>query len=211
MLKKTVGNWVDGDRFFDREDDLAALQGFVRDGTHTLLTGQRRLGKTSLVRELIRRLSLDGEIKTAFIDLEDARDAADAIAAMTLETTPILSRARRWSIRRDKLLERFLAVDMKADYNDAWIKVRAKVNRGNWKKRGDRLMADLAAQESQVLLVIDELPLLITRLLREDGNRDRAKRVSAADEFLSWLRKVAQRHRGRICVIVSGSIGIVRS
>ena len=26
MLKKTVGNWVDGDRFFDRHDDLLVLR-----------------------------------------------------------------------------------------------------------------------------------------------------------------------------------------
>ena len=56
MLTKTVGNWVDGDRFFDREADIAELEARIRDGTHTLLTAQRRMGKTSLVRELLRRL-----------------------------------------------------------------------------------------------------------------------------------------------------------
>ena len=53
MLTKAVGNWVDGERFFNREDDLAALQENVRDGTHTLITAQRRMGKTSLVRQLL--------------------------------------------------------------------------------------------------------------------------------------------------------------
>ena len=37
MLKKTVGNWVDGDRFFDRESDLAALHEHVCQDTHTLI------------------------------------------------------------------------------------------------------------------------------------------------------------------------------
>ena len=50
MLKKTVGNWVDGDRFFDRENDIAALRQNVYEETHTLLVAQRRMGKTSLVR-----------------------------------------------------------------------------------------------------------------------------------------------------------------
>ena len=59
MLRKTVGNWVDGDRFFNRKADIAELEGRVRDGTHTLLTAQRRMGKTSLVRELLRRLKGD--------------------------------------------------------------------------------------------------------------------------------------------------------
>ena len=37
-LKKAEANWVDGDRFYDREVDLEALMERVRDGTHTLLT-----------------------------------------------------------------------------------------------------------------------------------------------------------------------------
>lgn len=32
--------------------------------------------------------------------------------------------------------------------------------------------------------------------------------IEAAAEFLSWLRRNAQAHRGRLCLIVSGSVGI---
>ena len=63
MLKKTVGNWVDGDRFFDRHDDLLVLRDAVLDGTNLLLTGQRRMGKTSLVRESLRRLKAEDGIR----------------------------------------------------------------------------------------------------------------------------------------------------
>ena len=62
-LKKAGGNWVDGDRFFDREAELEALSERVREGTHTLLTAQRRMGKTSLVRELLRRLADERKFK----------------------------------------------------------------------------------------------------------------------------------------------------
>ena len=44
-LRKAGANWVDGDRFFDRETELQALTERIRDGTHTLLTAQRRMGK----------------------------------------------------------------------------------------------------------------------------------------------------------------------
>ena len=70
MLKETVGNWVDGERFFNREDDLAALQDHVREGVHTLITAQRRMGKTSLVRQLLRVLDGREGIRTVFVDLE---------------------------------------------------------------------------------------------------------------------------------------------
>ena len=78
-LKKAGANWVDGDRFFDREAELALLSERVRNGHHTLLTAQRRMGKTSLVRELLRRLKDEGRFRTVFVDVEDARTAADAV------------------------------------------------------------------------------------------------------------------------------------
>ena len=65
-LRKAGGNWVEGDRFFDREVELEALEERVRDGAHTLLTAQRRMGKTSLVRELLRRLNRSSPGMTRF-------------------------------------------------------------------------------------------------------------------------------------------------
>ena len=79
-LRKAGGNWVAGDRFFDRVRDIEALEERVRDGAHTLLTAQRRMGKTSLVRELLRRLGDTADFEPIFVDLEAAMDPADAIA-----------------------------------------------------------------------------------------------------------------------------------
>jgi len=68
MLKKGGSNWVEGEKFFDREIELETLEERVRDGTHTLLTAQRRMGKTSLVRELLRRLGETGDFESVFVD-----------------------------------------------------------------------------------------------------------------------------------------------
>ena len=45
------------------------------------------MGKTSLVRELLRRLAKDSEFETVFIDLEAALDRADAIAEVAVRAT----------------------------------------------------------------------------------------------------------------------------
>ena len=75
-MRKAGGIWVDGDKFFDREAELEALTERVQEGTHTLLTAQRRMGKTSLVRELLRRLKDSGQCETIFVDLESAATPA---------------------------------------------------------------------------------------------------------------------------------------
>ena len=89
VLKKAGANWVEGDRFFGREVELQALAERVRDGTHTLLTAQRRMGKTSLVRELLRRLDEEGRFETVFVDLEDAGTPADAVAEIGARSRPV--------------------------------------------------------------------------------------------------------------------------
>ena len=71
-MRKGGSNWVSGEDFFGRETELEILDERVREGTHTLLTAQRRMGKTSLVRELQRRLAETGEVETVFVDLEAA-------------------------------------------------------------------------------------------------------------------------------------------
>ncbi len=59
-MKSFTGPPVIGDNFFDRDRELQILERRVRDGNHILLTGQRRMGKTSIARELGRRLEDKG-------------------------------------------------------------------------------------------------------------------------------------------------------
>ncbi len=94
-LKKAGANWVDGDRFFDREAELEVLGERVQNGTHTLLTAQRRMGKTSLVREFLRRLRAEGSFETVFVDLEAADSAADAVAEIASQARHVQGAWRR--------------------------------------------------------------------------------------------------------------------
>ncbi|MBN2384179.1 hypothetical protein JXQ70_14980 [bacterium] len=47
-LKQAYGNWVEGDRFWDRKDDIKLMIQYLDESAHILLTAQRRMGKTSL-------------------------------------------------------------------------------------------------------------------------------------------------------------------
>ena len=104
-LQKAGANWVDGDRFFDREVELKLLCERVRNGTHTLLTAQRRMGKTSLVRELLRRLDAQGEFETVFVDLEGAASAADAIAEIATQARSVQGLGQTFSDKFGNVLE----------------------------------------------------------------------------------------------------------
>ena len=201
-------NWVDGDRFFDREAELQLLRERVGNGTHTLLTAQRRMGKTSLVRELLRRLEEDGEFATVFVDLEEAMDAADAVAEIATRARPLQDFRRRitsWFKNsvgdvRDNIEE--------MGVSELRVRLRAGLDAGNWKRIGDQVFETLAANNRPVVLAIDELPILVNRLLKGHEYRITPERLAMTDSFMGWLRKSCQSYEGKVCLIISGSVGL---
>lgn len=207
MLRKAGGNWVSGDRFFDREGDIEALAERARDGAHTLLTAQRRMGKTSLIREVLRRLGDAGEFTPVFVDLERALDAQDAIAELASRCRPIAPLWNRVKAAFERLPSIGDIID-EVQASELRVKLRAGIDPGNWQYRGDRIFEHLAEHDPPVVLAIDELPLFVNRLLLGHGRSITPERRSSADEFMSFLRKNGQEYNGRPCLMVSGSIGL---
>ena len=197
-VKPSTGRWVSGEDFFDRAPELQRLESMVCDGNHVLLHGQRRMGKTSIARELGRRLELQGWT-FLFTDVEGATSPEDAIADIAAAAHPI----RSISSRIAETMGRWVGENVdEISASEFRVKIRAGMS-GSWRHHGTRLIEHLAEHPAPVLLVIDELPILLMRLLREDGGRGRV------DEFLSWLRSAFQRVGDRSPVlVVSGSIGL---
>ncbi len=198
-MRSATGRWVSGEDFFDRERELEVLKTRVREQNHVLLTGQRRMGKTSILRELGSRLESEGWI-FLFADVEGATCPEDAISEIARAVHPVRSIASRFAGTMQRVLnenvEQISALDFK-------VKIRAGLDAGSWRRHGEQLLRDCAIQEKPVLLVIDELPIFLKRMLNRDGNKRRV------DEFLSWLRGVLQALDGESFVlIVSGSIGL---
>ena len=205
---RTSSNWVYGDRFFDREAELCSLRERVEDGTHTLLTAQRRMGKTSLVRELLRRLDEEGRFATVFVDLEGAMDAPDAVAEIAARAWPLQGvRSRLASLAGAGLREVRSSIEELA-FAELKVKLRGRLDAGSWQRMGDGAFEALAASGRPVVLAIDELPIFISRLLKGHDYRMTPERRAAADGFMGWLRRCAQDHCGRVCLIVSGSVGL---
>ena len=198
-MRSSTGRWVSGDDFFNRENELRILERHVRDHNHILLTGQRRMGKTSIVRELGRRLEIEGWV-FLFADVEAATCTEDAIADIAKAAYPIRSITSRFATGMKRLLKENIE-EIGAD--EFRVKIRAGLDPGSWRRHGKELLRNCAEHDKPVLLAVDELPIFLKRMLQHDNG---AQRV---DEFLSWLRGVFQDLGDDSPVlIVSGSIGL---
>ena len=201
-MKSVTGPWVSGDDFFDRESELDILEQRIRDGNHVLLTGQRRMGKTSVARELGCRLKAQ-EWVFLFIDVEDATCPEDVIADVAEAANQVRTLKSRITTGTLSLLNRLSHRIKGIGPRQFRVSFRAELNKGNWRRFGDKLIRDCAEHNQPVLLVIDELPIFLKRMLRADEGH------KVVDEFLSWLRGALQRHDGNTPVLmVSGSIGL---
>lgn len=198
-MRPSTGRWVSGENFFDRETDLKILQQLIQDRNHVLLTGQRRMGKTSIMQELGRQLQDDGWT-FVFCDIEGAECPEDVIAEMAYSARIVQSRIRRFVSGMGRRIGE--NIEELGVYNFR-VKIRAGIDAGNWKSHGKNLLQDCAENKNPTLLVIDELPIFLKRMLDHDQD---SKRV---DEFLSWLRgEFQQLGQDGPVLIVSGSIGL---
>ena len=88
------------------------------------------------------------------------------------------------------------------------VKLRGSLDAGNWQRIGDQVFEALAANDRPVVLAIDELPILVNRLLKGHEYRVTPERLAVTDGFMGWLRKYCQTYEGKVCLIISGSVGL---
>jgi hypothetical protein len=74
--------------------------------------------------------------------------------------------------------------------------------------KGDELFRILSKSEKPVLLMIDEIPLMVNRMLRAGDEGITKENITNVDRFMSWLRKNSIEHQGKIRIMLSGSIGL---
>ena len=209
-LSPGLGNWVDGDRFFNRDKELALFTEHLANGESISLVAQRRIGKTSLMREASRRLG-DKAI-SIHVDLEKSETSEDALVELALAIRP---QAGLWNRAIEIIsgmakgaVERFENVKL----YELSVSLRSDVSAKDWRQKGDAMFAALAQvaeqQNKVVIIFFDEVPILVSRLLKGGDGTITPERRTQTDIFMSWLRDNALRHRGKVAVVVTGSVGL---
>jgi uncharacterized protein len=205
-LEKTVGNWVEGDRFWDREGEMPLFIEKLQDGDHLLLIAPRRIGKTSLMRQASRLIA--DQFICLHVDLQEAVTAADAVAELGLATRKY---EPLWKKTKQVFANILTTVAEQIDtlqVSEVKVSLRSGMTTGNWRTKGDELFASLAAAEQPVVIFLDEVPILVNRLLKGNDYTMTPERRAETDAFMSWLRANSLTYRGKVRLVVTGSIGL---
>jgi uncharacterized protein len=88
------------------------------------------------------------------------------------------------------------------------VTLRSGMTTGDWRTKGDDLFDSLAAADQPVVIFLDEVPILVSRLLKGKDYTTTPERLAETDAFMSWLRANSLRHQGKVRLVVTGSIGL---
>lgn len=209
-LRPGLGNWVDGERFFNRDNELRLFIEHLMNGESISLVAQRRIGKTSLMREAARRIG-DAAISIQ-VDLEKSQTPEDAVVALAMGIQPhdgLWKKALQvFSGATNTILEKIESVQL----YEVSVSLRGDVSEKDWRQKGDAIfeaLSDIAKREKKIVIIfLDEVPILVSRLLKGGDGALTPERRAQTDLFMSWLRDNALRHQGYVAIVVTGSIGL---
>ena len=206
-VKNVVGQAVVGENLYGRRREIDSLWQSLRQGNHVHILAPRRVGKTSLMLEL-RRVPPDGW-HVVYVDVEGAESPADCVAAIMAELA-LAPKYRTWmeavpfATALSDIWKRFAGIDVSAPF----LRVELKSAMGDeWPGAMDQLQARFAALpqgETHLLVVIDELPVLIARMLRKDRGRDDVELLLA--KMRGWRQSPILR--GKFLTLLGGSVGL---
>ena len=202
MVRNVTGAPVVGDDLYGREDEIERLWEALARRESLLMLAPRRVGKTSLMRELQRDPRPTWDV--VYINVEDARGAADLFARVIAALAQD-SRYRNWleAGRLPQALRsawtslthvKALGVELKRAVGQDWASTADYLE-----KRLERL-----PEERRLLIIIDELPILVSRMLRSEGGHEDAALL------LGRLRRWRQTPalRDKVQALIGGSIGL---
>ncbi len=203
-MKNTAGPPVEGEDFFGRTSELARLLELI-DNHDVLLLGPRRIGKTSICRQVMEKVKQQNW-QTVEINVASCQDERAVLRKLYEAVSPALA---TWldkvksgvATGVSALAERLQSVDL-AGFG-------IELNRGSeqdWTQSGNKLLKLLAQAEQPWLIYVDELPIFLFNLIRNDANGG----VQRVRRFLDWFRNDvrAQPDTRHIRWLLSGSVGL---
>jgi uncharacterized protein len=170
------------DFFYGRTWEIEQCWNLLMQDKNLLILGPRRIGKTRLCRRLLERAD-SKKWRTAYVDIAGCADETTVVEKIESATNSIWQTMAAFAKRLD------VAIDG----------TTAKLNALSWQQRGLARFQQLANASEPALLVIDEGPMFLQRLLAHDAK--------CGARWLHTLREWRES-APHLRVVLAGSIGL---
>jgi hypothetical protein len=202
-MNNILGQPVEGEDFFDREEDTQKLWLTLEEGNHVLLLAPRRVGKTSLAHR-VGAEALRFHWKFALVDVQGCRDELAFLDHLFQDLksagvrVPVLARLTEWvTYARRELRGKVGAGDFSLE-----IQSGEGHETSTLEHQIERLFEEIETSEDKILIAVDELPVLLESLEEADADQRRLR------GFLNWFRGLRLRYRANVRWLLLGSVGL---
>ena len=214
-IESSVGRPVRGINFFDREREQRLLWQHL-DQSHVLVLAPRRVGKTSLLLRLMDAAPDHGR-HAVYVSVADARTEDDVIRKLIGAIAAHPASPKIWKRLQKGPLKRFVSRLLpKLTAGPLTVELGKGDPDESWPKVAEAVAEAIDALGEPWLVLVDELPIFVLNLLRQDGGMD--GEVARTRNFLNWFRQLrnpAPNSRSKVGHVgsplrwvVAGSIGL---
>ena len=202
-MNNILGQPVEGEDFFDRENDTQRLWSTLEEGNHVLLLAPRRVGKTSLAHR-VGQEAQRFQWRFALADVQGCRDELGFLDRLFQELksagvhVPALARLTEFiTYARREFRGKLGAGDFSLEVNSGEGHETSTLEH-----QIERLFRDIEQSGDKILIAVDELPVLLEALEEADPDQ---RRLHA---FLNWFRGLRLRYRENVRWLLLGSVGL---
>ena len=160
-----MGRLATGHAFYDREEVMLRAWDLLKT-SNLLLLAPRRVGKSSLLNRMNEESGPRG-YQGVYLSVPDAEDELDFIKRMVRGFQDAPWSSGGWAHAFREHVPKDLEVVLKTGL------LELKAKNFDWRRPADDLEAILKAGSPQTLILIDELPLLIGSIVKQDPGGSR--------------------------------------
>ena len=196
-MKIVVGNPVRNDDFFGRQLLLDKIWD-VLEADSIVLAAPRRVGKTSLLLHLHDHPKPG--TKVVYFDVEGLEGPEALVAEMLAKIGEMRGNPAKFLTA---VLNRVESVGISA------LKMEfRKTASERWQDEGLKALLEVGQDGQQLILIIDELPILLHKLISSKESADWQR----ANQLLDWLRflRMHERLNQHLRLVLAGSVGLSR-
>ena len=199
-MKNIVGQTPRGKDFYPRTKVIRKIYRRLDSGSHIFMSAPRRAGKTSIMR------FLEDQPKKGYVFLyvsvEDIESSEEYFKLLSEEllSSEAVSKMVKASEKVYNIFEQFADHIKKVKVWNIELESQDR-EPPKYSDEFEKLMRTLDTSDFTIVILVDEFPIALERIINEHGEKD-------AVEFLHANRSIRQRAKRGIQFIYTGSIGL---